>query len=300
MCPEIVVVGRDHGLPYSRYLMAQGLSAAGLAPERAYALACLVQRRLEQRARQRIGVAELRELTEEVLRAEEGEPAAGRFRAWQRLEKLDRPLVVALSGTTGVGKSTLATMLAHRLGITRIIATDVVRQVLRAYFPYELMPLVHHSAFEAGRAVGPAGTDRGRDPDLVGFADQAEQVLRGIVGVVERACVEATPVILEGVHLVPGALDEVLCGDCVAVQACLVVPDRETHRGQLALRGPARPADRYLARFEQIRKLQDLLAARAERAGVPVIENTRIDETLGRLVDLVLSAVGRVSTAKGG
>jgi 2-phosphoglycerate kinase len=280
--------------------MAQSLSAAGLAPERAYAVAQVIQRALEERGAERIPVTELRALTENVVRREEGEQAAARLRAWQRLKALDRPLIVVLSGTTGVGKSTLATMLAHRLGITRVIATDVVRQVLRAYFPYELMPLMHHSAFEAGRAVDPSGAYGPGDPDLVGFTAQADQVLRGIAGVVERACVEGTPMVLEGIHLMPGGLDDVLCGNCLAVQACLVVPDRETHRGHFALRGPERPAERYLGRFEQIRKLQDLLVARAEGAGVAVIENATVDEALGRLMDLVLGAVGRVPTAKGG
>ncbi len=297
MAPETTVVGRHHGLPYSRYLMAQSLSAAGLVPERAYALARVVQRRLHEGGHNRIGVEALRELTEQVLHEEEGEGAAVRFRAWQRLKTLDRPLVVVISGTTGVGKSTLATMLAHRLGITRVIATDVVRQVLRAYFPYDLMPLVHHSAFEAGRAVEASGAGREGDPDLMGFTAQAEQVLRGITGVVERACVEATPMVLEGVHLVPGALEEVLCGDCLAVQACVVVPDPETHRGHFALRGRERPAERYLERFDQIRKLQDLLAARASAVGVPVVENGMVDQALAELVDLVLGAEGRVPEA---
>jgi 2-phosphoglycerate kinase len=275
--------------------MAQSLTASGVAPGRAYALAGLVKRRLDEDGRREISAADLGGLAERVLRVEEGEAAARRFRAWRRLDRMQRPLVVVLSGTTGVGKSTLATLLAHRLGITRVIATDVIRQVLRAYFPYESMPFVHHSAFEAGRAMDPR-SHPSLDPELAGFDRQAEQLAAGIRGVLERARLERTPMVLEGVHLVPGSLDAVLRSDCVAVEALLVVSDAELHRGHFALRGPERPAARYLDRFEQIRKLQVHLAERARIAGVPAIENVRVDDALARLMDLVLDVVDRVPT----
>src|SRR5919202_3012031 len=109
---EVTVVGRRHGLPYSKGLMAQSLSASGLAPQRAYELAQLVERRLAERSEPEIGVDELRELAAVTLGEHEGENAVRRFREWQRLDRLQRPLVVMLAGAPGVGKSTLATMLA--------------------------------------------------------------------------------------------------------------------------------------------------------------------------------------------
>src|SRR5919112_1958909 len=162
--PETIVVHHGHGLPYSKGLMAQALSATGLAPQRAFELARQVERRLDERGGVTVDVAALRVLAEEVLLAEEGEGAVRRYRDWHRLDRLDRPLIVMLGGAAGVGKSTLATMLAHRLGITRVIATDVIRQVLRAFFTSEGMPNVHPSAFEV---------------DIEGFREQAEHVGTG-------------------------------------------------------------------------------------------------------------------------
>ena len=166
-----------------------------------------------------------------MLREREGETEVRRFRDWRRLDRLERPLVVLIGGTTGVGKSTLATMLASRLGITRLIATDVVRQVLRAFFTEEAMPTVHYSAFEAG------GVD--------GYADQAEHVGTGVAAIVQRAADESKPVVVEGVHVVPGALDRELRARCVVVEALVVVSDAELHRGHFTHRRGA-PAARAL------------------------------------------------------
>jgi len=279
--PETIVVHKGHGLPYSKGLMAQGLSATGLAPGRAFELARTIELRLTDSGRPEIDVNGLNAVCEEVLLVEEGEAAVRRFRGWRRLDRLDRPLVVLIGGTTGVGKSTLATMLASRLGINLVIATDVIRQVLRAFFTHEAMPSVHYSAFEVG--------------GLEGYADQAERVGTGIAAIVERAANEAKPVVVEGVHVLPGSLDPVLRGRCVPVEALLVVEDDERHRGHFSHRRGQRPAERYLAAFDEIRALQRHLAERARAEGVPVIDNENADQALGLLMGLVLDTVEELS-----
>lgn len=275
--PEPIVSYRGHGLPYSKGLTAQSLSASGLSPPRAFELAREVERRLHANGVEEIDIEGLRALTGEVLQAAEGEGAARRWRGWQRLDRLDPPLVVMIGGAAGVGKSTLASMLAARLGITRVIATDVIRQVLRAFFTAEGVPSVHSSAFELG---------------LPGFAEQTEIVATGTVAIVERACQERTPIVVEGVHAVPGALEPELLERCSAVQVVLMVSDENLHRGHFSLRGVARPPGRYLGRFGQIRALQEHLVERARSEGVPVIDNRGADSALQQLMELVLNTVG--------
>jgi 2-phosphoglycerate kinase len=274
------VIADGHGLPYSKGLMAQSLSATGLSPERAFDLARVVERRLEEDGVEEIDAAELGDFTEGVLSEEEDEAWVRRFRQWRRLDTLERPLVVLIGGTTGVGKSTVATMLAARLGITRVIATDVVRQVLRAFFTHEAMPSVHHSAFEAG--------------GVEGYGKQAGQVATGIAAIMQRAADEAKPVVVEGVHVVPGTIATELRERCVVVEALVVVPDPGRHRGHFTHRPGSRPPERYLSRFDDIRVLQDHLTECAREAGVAVIENDNADDTLAQLMQLVLDTVGRV------
>jgi 2-phosphoglycerate kinase len=288
--PETVVLKGEHGLPYSKGLMAQSLSASGLAPDRAYEVARVLEARLGERGEPAIDVDELRELAAATVRDQEGEDAARRFLAWEGLDRLERPLIVMLGGAPGVGKSTLATLLAGRVGISRVIATDAIRNVIRAFFSHEFMPVVHYSSFEAGATVDPDEVGDG-DPDLVGYLRQVAAIRTGVVAIAERAIQEGTPMILEGVHLVPGTLGGEAREGCALVEAVVAIEDEEAHRSHFSLRGGSRPSMRYLRRFEQIRKLQGLLVERARARGVPVIDATNLDAAVGEGMELIRARV---------
>jgi 2-phosphoglycerate kinase len=71
------------------------------------------------------------------------------------------------------------------------------------------------------------------------------------------------------------------------------------HRSHFWVRDHAteglRPLEKYLDGMPEIRAIQDSLIARAERADVPVIENTGLDAAVGQILDLVLTSAGRLA-----
>ena len=67
-----------------------------------------------------------------------------------------RSVTVLLAGTSGTGKSTLAGLLAARLGISTVLSTDSVRHMLRSFTPQAANPLLWASTYEV-RAPAPAG-----------------------------------------------------------------------------------------------------------------------------------------------
>lgn len=290
MSEPVMVMSGSAGLPYSKGLMSQSIMATGVAPQRAYELAQLIESRLPEGS---IGRADLRALTEDVLAEHEGDGALERYRRWQQLGALDRPLVILLGGTAGTGKSTVASALAGRLSITRSTSTDMIRHILRTFFAQDVMPDVHVSSFEARRAVGGLAAE-GEDADLLGFRVQAEHVGSAVRAIVRRAIDEHTPLILEGVHLVPGVLPPDLLEGAVVVHAILAVPDEAVHRSHFEARGHAesrRPVARYLEQLPTIRKLQDYLVQRARAGGLPVVTNASVDGAVQELLALVLDAV---------
>jgi 2-phosphoglycerate kinase len=288
--------GGELGLPYSRGLMARSLMATGVAGHRAYALASRVGDELIERGLQQIEIERLEVLAVDVLGEEEGRESIQRLRRFQELRELDLPIMVFIGGATGTGKSTVATELAYRFGITRVTSTDFVRQTMRAFFSSAFMPSIHQSSFEAGDAYPDAD-----EPLEFGFQQQARNVLVGVRASSERALEEGWSLVLEGVHLVPGMVDLPSPDQAVSVFVVLSIDDEEEHVRHFRFRDEdsERPESRYLERFEDIRRLQEFVVARARREGVPVIENENADKAARTVADLVLEAAERSRTVAG-
>jgi 2-phosphoglycerate kinase len=289
--PVPIPLGGEDGLPFSKGLMARVLMASGVPATSAYELARRAELDLERRNAVTLELDRLHELAVEVLGEPAAERATRRLRRWERFQQLDLPLILLVGGGTGTGKSTLATEAAHRLGITRVTSTDFVRQTMRAFFSKEFMPSIHYSSFEARLALTRAEEEETGDAALLGFLDQARNVLVGVEAAIERALEEGWSMVLEGIHLVPGML-AVQHERAVVVQCVVAIPDEQHHRGHFELRDVAslgeRPSDRYIEGFPEIRSIQDYIVERARRNDVPVIENRSADRALEAVLDLVL------------
>src|SRR5215207_1211041 len=160
--------------PYSKGLMARALIRAGVSVERAVELARKVELDLSERGKHIVDLERLRELAIAVLGEAEGDRAINHLRRYNELHELDVTLIILIGGATGTGKSTVATEVAYRRGITRVTSTDFVRQTMRALFTPEFLPAIHFSSFEAGEAVAHPG----EPPDVVaGFLEQTRDVL---------------------------------------------------------------------------------------------------------------------------
>jgi 2-phosphoglycerate kinase len=290
-------LGGEDGLPFSKGLMARSLIAAGLSADRAYELAIAIEDDLTASERQSTTIERIEEVALEHLGQEQGAAAMLRLRRYRDLYELDLPLILLVGGATGTGKSTVATDVAYRLGITRVTSTDFVRQTMRAFFSREFMPAIHHSSFEAGRATA-GDEDEGNQAVIDGFMEQTREVIVGVRASIERALEEGWSMVLEGVHLVPGMLPKEIEGALV-VQCVLAIDDGDAHASHFWIRDTdsegVRPYEKYLDSFEDIRLIQTYILGRARKHGVPVIENGNIEAAIGDLMELVLTAAAPAS-----
>ena len=287
---HIFISEREHGLPYSKGLTASSLMVTGLGPVRSYGVANTVEERLTELGVERVTADQLQDLTISVLREEAGDKYAETFIKWQSVAELNIPLIILLGGATGAGKSTIATQLATRLGITRVVSTDAIREVLRSTLTEEMFPTLYASSFEADKAVRQPIPHSG-DRLIIGFREQAAAVAVGAQALIDRAIAEGTDMILEGAHLVPGFLESVESDEAVIVPLLVAVENEELHKSHFYRRGrdtSKRDGDRYLNAFKKIRKIQKYMVNSALMRGVPVIEHLDLDTSLSEVVDHVL------------
>jgi len=285
-------------VPFSKGLLATTLTATGLPPERAFGVAMDVEWQLLQGLDREVSVDRLRQMVELVLAESEGQRYLQRYRAWNRLAREDMPVIVLIGGATGVGKSTIAAQVAERLGVVRIISTDAIREVMRAFFSESLMPAIHYSSYDADKAVR-IPLRAGIDSNLIGFMEQVEMVNVGVLAVLDRAIEERTSLVVEGVHIVPGMLASIgareRSGEALLLPLVVAVTDSHLHRSHFLVReqetSGRRVFARYLKGFEEIRKIQEFILERAGAEGTLVVDNVSIDDTVGMVVDALYGLI---------
>jgi len=292
---KIIITDEEHHLPYSKGLMAVSIMATGLPPDRSYSIAAMIQQELRKQGNPNVTMMHIRCTAEEILEREVGTRYVDIYRKWQAVGNVSKPIIILMGGATGVGKSTVATMLSARLGITRQVSTDVIREVMRSSFAPELMPVLYNSSFSAFEALRSMPLPQETDKVIVGFLEQAATVWVGIRALIERAVVERTNFIIEGAHVVPGIVDEKFSKDAFVVQLMLSVTDEQEHRSHFEIREVetegARPFSKYIENFENIRKIQDYVLRLADEQQVPVFPCYSMDATISSVLDFIINRV---------
>ena len=62
-------------------------------------------------------------------------------------------MIILLGGSSGTGKSTLASLIASRLGISTVLSTDSIRHIMRNFVSREENPILFCSTYETAKFV---------------------------------------------------------------------------------------------------------------------------------------------------
>ncbi len=185
-----------------------------------------------------------------------------------------RPRLLVITGTSGVGKSTLTAKLASSLGFGKVAATDTVREVLRTQLAKNEEPALHRSSFES--AGGTAVEDW---HETVGVLEE------GVSAVIERALGKGSDVLVEGVHIIPGGglMKSWREAGGFATGVVLYVTSEDRHRGMIANRERhnGKKVDHYLGNLDRIREIQEEMVVSGSRSGWLLIDPTKESGAIG-------------------
>jgi len=283
-------------VPYSRGILAQSLMSLGLAPELSHQLAKRTEALLWRLGQRELPLSAVRGSVKRLLLQEAGEEFVRRYELLHALRRPEQPLIILIGGAPGVGKSNLASALAYRLGLPRIVSTDAIRQALRALISAELSPELHTSSFTAWRAeLLPSENPKPkRKRVLRGFQRQVQQLTAPLQAILGRSVEEGTSIVLEGIHLVPGLIPLDALDGATIVELVLTVSDPERHQSYFGAREvqtrSRRRREHYLGHFDEIRMIQDFCVAQAKAEGVPVIEAGDFDGLVEGAIEHILDA----------
>jgi 2-phosphoglycerate kinase len=304
--PADILVREPTGetFPFSRGILAQSLMGVGLEPELAYSLSRDLEDELWHTGLLEIERDELRARVRAMLSETVGKDVARRYELMKVVRQAEHPIIILIGGAPGVGKSTLAAELAYRLGIRRMVSSDAVREALRSLISPQLSPELHASSFAAWRTeLLPDEEPKPRRKRVIrGYQSQAQQLAAALTAIVKRSIVEATPLVIEGVHLLPGLLPSQGLEGATIVHLVLVASNADAHRRYFARRDKQtqerRQKDNYLEHFEEIRMIHDFIAERARSEGVAIINGEDMNALIERALEYVLSATLKRSSRR--
>ncbi|WP_087035836.1 2-phosphoglycerate kinase [Thermococcus litoralis] len=274
-------------IPFSRGILTRSITSTGVDVGIAYSIAAEIVKELERKKVKVITKDEIRKMAYKKLLDHGLKDAARKYLFWHELRRLKYPMIILLGGATGVGKSTLATELAFRLGIRTVIGTDTVREVMRKIISKELLPAIHTSSFLAWRELRNLPKDV--DPLIYGFESQVRYVTVGINAVVERSYKEGFNTIIEGIHLVPGyvTLNDRSFMYLITVKNSEALEARFYERARYSLR----PAEYYVKNIDNIMHIQEYLIEKAKEYGIPIIENIELEQSINSIMNNLMEEI---------
>ena len=296
---QVIQIVQSDGqvLPFSHGILSRSLMSIGLDSEMAFAIAREVEQTLWLEPHNVIPSHVLEQLVEQEVTEKAGKSFAQRYQLLQEIDRNQKPIIVLICGTSGVGKSTVAAEIAYRLGIPRLVSSDSIRQALRSLISPDLSAILHSSSFTAWQTE----LLPGEDTDTVktkrvhrAFQTQVQQVSAALSAILKRNYEENVSIVMEGVHVVPGfmPLDEM--EDATIIELVFVQSDEEKHRQNFEKRQKSsvkRKSNRYLGHFQEIRLVQDFIVSQAKSEGVAIIDAMQQERAIDEGFEIILQSL---------
>ena len=281
-----IQIKKDKFEYFSKGILSLALFSTGMNANLATDIANRVEKTMRESSKEVTKKQPIKMITDEINKIDKN--FAERYRVFEG-EGSYKPIILLLAGVPGIGKSTLASLLSQRLEITKIIGTDMIREILRQTISPKLVPEIHCSSYEAFKYLKPSLNPILRQ-SIVGYEEQSRHVIVGVEAAIQSALYSRENTLIEGVHLAPNIINPQLLNNSHVVFILLYLEDEETHLNRLKARGKNvenRGSDRYIDAFEEIRSIQTYLMEESNKVNIQKVETSDRDASLKKIMDIV-------------
>ncbi|MAK40817.1 MAG: hypothetical protein CL993_03710 [Euryarchaeota archaeon] len=196
---------------------------------------------------------------------------------------MSKQRLVVITGTSGVGKSTLAGRINSEMSFDKMTSTDTIREVLRTRVDLVGEGALHRSSFEN------AGSNA-----VENWKETVEILAEGISSVINRAENKIIDLIIEGVHFLPTKrlISNWEKGGGIAVGIVLYVENLDIHKEMISNREKhnGKKVNHYLNNIDRIREIQSEMMVRGIESGWKLIDITRDENP----IDIVKNALDEI------
>lgn len=216
---------------------------------------------------------------------------AKRYQFWHKVYSKRLPVLIHMMGVTGVGKTEVSCALSKRLVYAYHIETEILRAVLRAFFPKSKYPVLHVSSYQAWEV----GSRRQNDRESVirGYLRQCQILSGALVAISSWASKIGKIVIIDGVDIGPDYIADLMRSNTPNMFAFLLVQKNEAvHWGYLEHRyrmhpKPPVPIEVYKRYYSEIRYIQDFLIEEANKLGIPILANSDNERVVRKILTYI-------------
>ncbi len=290
---SIFIKGTNYSYKFSRGLHAYSLSTKGLSLDDAYFVSEEIYSLLMEHQVNIITEDELIFFSYIIIRDKISKESARIYTLYQTWVTSDIPLIILLSAVRGTKRAEIGKRIANKIGIQRIVSTNVVTNILKKTISSDLAPELHSKSYLAYKALRPMYSVL-YDKVLVGFEEHARYPTEGVEALIRRALQENQSMIIRGEHLLPRFLSPELINNPSVIYITLQIKDEAIHKERFLQRYNDDIKEKRLKYFDAIRKIHDYLIEEAKNRGYNIVDVTKLDDGISEILSIINERLNRL------